>query len=48
VTNVYIERTGQVDHPERLALEVADAIRSSGGDSILQEIAQTRAAGTPG
>lgn len=48
VTNVYLERTGQVDHPERLALEVANAIRSSGGDSILQEIAQTRATGTPG
>ena len=41
-TNVYLERTGQSDHPSRLALEVARAIRSSGGDRILDEITQAR------
>ena len=46
-TNLHLERTGQADHPERLALEVANAIRSSGGDRILHEITQTRATGTP-
>ena len=44
VTNVNLERTGHADRPEQLALEVANAIRSSGGDSILREITQTRAA----
>lgn len=47
-TNVHLERTGQADHPERLALELAHAIRSSGGDLILDEIVQTRAAGEAG
>jgi hydroxymethylbilane synthase len=42
-TNVYLERTGHADRPEQLALELANAIRSSGGDSILHEITQTRA-----
>jgi hydroxymethylbilane synthase len=37
-TNVYLERTGHAEHPAQLAHEVANAIRSSGGDSILQEI----------
>jgi len=44
-TNVYVERTGQAEHPARLALEVADAIRASGGDSILHAITQIRADG---
>jgi len=44
-TNVYLDRTGPADQPARLALEVADAIRSSGGDCILDEITQSRRAG---
>lgn len=46
-TNLRLDRTGETDHPERLALEVADAIRFSGGDRILDEITETRA-GEPG
>jgi hydroxymethylbilane synthase len=40
-TNVCLERTGQVDQPEQVALEVANAIRSAGGDRILRKITQT-------
>jgi hydroxymethylbilane synthase len=47
-TNVYLERTGRSDHPARLALEVARAIRSSGGDQILDEITQARQTGEVG
>jgi hydroxymethylbilane synthase len=47
-TNVYLERTGRSDHPERLALEVARTIRSSGGDRILDEIFQARQTGEVG
>ena len=47
-TNVYLERTGQSDHPERLAHDVARAIRTSGGDRILDEIRQARRAGEVG
>ena len=47
-TNVSVERTGPADHPEQLALEVANAIRDSGGESILGEITQTRDTGKPG
>jgi hydroxymethylbilane synthase len=46
-TNVCLERTGQADHPERLALEVADAIRASGGDRILRKITQARTTPEP-
>lgn len=46
-TNVYVERAGHAEHPEQLALEVASAVRSSGGNSILREIAQTRATSEP-
>jgi hypothetical protein len=41
---VYLERTGHADRPEQLALEVANAIRSSGGDSILRQMNETRTA----
>jgi hydroxymethylbilane synthase len=43
-TNACFEGTGHPDHPEQLALEVANAMRSSGGDGILRAITQTRAA----
>jgi hydroxymethylbilane synthase len=46
-TNVYLERTGHAEHPEQLALEVANALRSSGGDAILGEITRARATRKP-
>ena len=47
-TNVHLERTGHAEHPEQLALELANAIRSAGGDSILREINETRTTTDPG
>jgi hydroxymethylbilane synthase len=46
-TNMCLERTGQADHPEQLALEVANAIRSSGGETVLRKITQARTAPEP-